>query len=256
MAGDGGGASVRMITAAPEVDGVMDAISELNKRGVVFSIGHRRVLFVLNKCGIISHFLRSIATSDIATRAVQHGARLITHLFNAMPQLHHRDPSIIGLLGASPHLSSPFSPSTAFSPYTPLSISEPTPSPGSTHSQSGGRFQPNLPRSAVGSEAFDYIETPPQTPILAVNHTKVVLPTLSGDVTPLNIASRKGSSSELRPDNGQVANMAFERPFYEMIVDGIHSHPNSVRVSLPPSFHESGSQKAPRLPTVGLFRLP
>jgi N-acetylglucosamine-6-phosphate deacetylase len=32
---------VRIITAAPEVDGMMESISELNKRGIVFSIGHR-----------------------------------------------------------------------------------------------------------------------------------------------------------------------------------------------------------------------
>lgn len=44
MAGDGQGNGVRMITAAPEVDGVMDAIGELTKRGVVFSIGHRQVI--------------------------------------------------------------------------------------------------------------------------------------------------------------------------------------------------------------------
>ncbi|KDQ28215.1 carbohydrate esterase family 9 protein [Pleurotus ostreatus PC15] len=88
MSSDGTRIGVRMITAAPEIEGVMQSIGELDKRGIVFSIGH------------------SVATSDIATGAVQHGARLITHLFNAMPQLHHRDPSIIGLLGASPHLSS------------------------------------------------------------------------------------------------------------------------------------------------------
>jgi N-acetylglucosamine-6-phosphate deacetylase len=37
----GSEAAVRIITAAPEVTGVMGAIGELNKRGIVFSIGHR-----------------------------------------------------------------------------------------------------------------------------------------------------------------------------------------------------------------------
>lgn len=32
---------VRIITAAPEVNGVMGAVGELTRRGVVFSIGHR-----------------------------------------------------------------------------------------------------------------------------------------------------------------------------------------------------------------------
>jgi N-acetylglucosamine-6-phosphate deacetylase len=38
---------MRVITAAPEVDGVMDSIDVLAKRGVIFSIGHRFVLFVV-----------------------------------------------------------------------------------------------------------------------------------------------------------------------------------------------------------------
>ncbi|KAK0486935.1 carbohydrate esterase family 9 protein [Armillaria luteobubalina] len=161
---------VRIITAAPEIEGVMHAVPELDKRGVIYSIGHRRV---------------SIATSEIATAAVRKGARLITHLFNAMPQLHHRDPSIIGLLGASPHLASPFSPITA-QPYTP--IQAPAPSP--------------LKLTPVpGSEAFDDVVTPPQTPLFARD---------------------KRSLSD---------NKDFTRPFYELIVDGIHSHPNSVRLA-------------------------
>jgi len=45
-------------------------------------------------------FLTSSASSEVARNGVLAGGRLITHLFNAMPQLHHRDPSIIGLLGA------------------------------------------------------------------------------------------------------------------------------------------------------------
>jgi N-acetylglucosamine-6-phosphate deacetylase len=32
---------VRIITAAPEIEGVMDAVHELSQRGVAFSIGHR-----------------------------------------------------------------------------------------------------------------------------------------------------------------------------------------------------------------------
>jgi N-acetylglucosamine-6-phosphate deacetylase len=35
------GPAVRLITAAPEVPGIMGAIGELNKRGIAFSIGHR-----------------------------------------------------------------------------------------------------------------------------------------------------------------------------------------------------------------------
>ena len=38
---DSGAVGVRIITAAPEVAGVMDSIPELTDRGIVFSIGHR-----------------------------------------------------------------------------------------------------------------------------------------------------------------------------------------------------------------------
>ena len=108
---------VRIITAAPEFTGVLDALPEFDQRGVVFSIGHRYVespppnLYSLAE-GIPTSIGRS-ATSDLATEAVRRGARLITHLFNAMHQLHHRDPSIIGLLGASPHISPPPSPAAS-----------------------------------------------------------------------------------------------------------------------------------------------
>lgn len=41
LASEGQNVGARLITAAPEIDGVMNAIGELSKRGVVFSIGHR-----------------------------------------------------------------------------------------------------------------------------------------------------------------------------------------------------------------------
>ncbi|KAF8511984.1 Metallo-dependent hydrolase [Gautieria morchelliformis] len=96
----GAGGGVRMITAAPEIEGVIPAMRELARRGVVCSIGH------------------SIASSDTARAGILAGARLITHLFNAMPQLHHRDPSIIGLLGAFEAASAPAS-AGATSQFTP-----------------------------------------------------------------------------------------------------------------------------------------
>jgi N-acetylglucosamine-6-phosphate deacetylase len=36
---------VRIITAAPEIPGVMDATKELTARGIVVAIGHRYVIF-------------------------------------------------------------------------------------------------------------------------------------------------------------------------------------------------------------------
>ncbi|KAK4689142.1 N-acetylglucosamine-6-phosphate deacetylase, partial [Tremellales sp. Uapishka_1] len=74
---------VKILTVAPDVFGVMDSLGDLSKRGVVISIGH------------------SDASLEVATEAVEKNARMITHLFNAMPSLHHRDPGVIGLLGAA-----------------------------------------------------------------------------------------------------------------------------------------------------------
>ena len=65
------------------------------------------------------------------------------------------------------------------------------------------------------SEAFDDNEMSPQTPMLAVTHD-------AGRVLRLGLHLEKG----------QVADLELERPFYELIVDGIHSHPNSVRICL------------------------
>jgi N-acetylglucosamine-6-phosphate deacetylase len=178
---------VRIITAAPEICGVLDAVRDLGQRGIVFSIGH------------------SIASTNVATEAVRRGASLITHLFNAMPQLHHRDPSIIGLLGASPHINGPFSPITGTppAPTSPASPSPPSPIHGSSRDTTKAQ-----------SEAFDDHETPPQTPMSAVTRAAGKVPRLG-----------------LHLDKGEVADLEFERPFYELIVDGIHSHPNSVRLA-------------------------
>ena len=70
---------VRIVTLAPERDGVIEAIRLLADRGVVVALGH------------------STATADQARAAVDAGARLVTHLFNGMESFHHRRPGLCGV---------------------------------------------------------------------------------------------------------------------------------------------------------------
>jgi N-acetylglucosamine-6-phosphate deacetylase len=170
---------VRIITTAPEVAGVLPAVKELAARGVVVSIGH------------------SVASSAIAGAAVASGARLITHLFNAMPQLHHRDPAIIGLLGASPSLANTFIANARLA-------TEPASLPLSPVVGSPGELTPPV---VLGGEALSELRTPPQSPTRAgkARRPTVLAPAKAGE--------------------------ALARPFYELIVDGVHLHPNSVRLA-------------------------
>jgi N-acetylglucosamine-6-phosphate deacetylase len=69
-------------------------------------------------------------------------------------------------------------------------------------------------KSPVGSEALDDVETPPQTPMFKARH----------DVAPTLKKTQSIAGFDLDAPQG------FTRPFYDIIVDGIHSHPNSVRV--------------------------
>jgi N-acetylglucosamine-6-phosphate deacetylase len=71
-------AGVRMITLAPELDGALELIGELVSRGVVVAAGH------------------SDATREQAVAAFDAGATYVTHLFNAMSPLGHREPGLPG----------------------------------------------------------------------------------------------------------------------------------------------------------------
>lgn len=68
---------VRMITLAPEVEGGVELVRELKRRGWVISIGHTR------------------ASLDVLDQAFNAGARHMTHFMNAMAPLHHRNPGPI-----------------------------------------------------------------------------------------------------------------------------------------------------------------
>ncbi|KAF2172547.1 carbohydrate esterase family 9 protein [Zasmidium cellare ATCC 36951] len=74
---------VRMITLAPERAGALDSIKTFSEQGIIMSIGH------------------TAATYAEAVKGVQAGAKTVTHLYNAMNQLHHREPGIFGLIASS-----------------------------------------------------------------------------------------------------------------------------------------------------------
>jgi N-acetylglucosamine-6-phosphate deacetylase len=70
--------SVRMMTLAPEIEGGLNLIQELNRRGWVVSIGHTR------------------ADIKVLDGALHAGAHHLTHFMNAMAPLHHRSPGPVG----------------------------------------------------------------------------------------------------------------------------------------------------------------
>jgi N-acetylglucosamine-6-phosphate deacetylase len=76
-----GRGSIRMVTIAPEIEGGLEAIRQIVDAGAVAAIGH------------------TDATYDQTRRALDAGASVGTHLFNAMRPVHHREPGpIIALL--------------------------------------------------------------------------------------------------------------------------------------------------------------
>ncbi|NLD43817.1 MAG: N-acetylglucosamine-6-phosphate deacetylase [Chloroflexi bacterium] len=69
---------VRMLTLAPELPGAGALLEAATARGAVVSAGHTR------------------ATYEEMAAAAQRGLRHVTHLFNGMEPLHHRQPGVVG----------------------------------------------------------------------------------------------------------------------------------------------------------------
>lgn len=64
--------SVKLVTLAPEQKNVIEGIKQLKKQNISISLGH------------------SIPTKDEYSQAVESGASMLTHLYNAMSGVHHR----------------------------------------------------------------------------------------------------------------------------------------------------------------------
>lgn len=71
--------AVRLVTIAPELPGALELIGRLAARGITVSLGH------------------SGACAGVALAAIDAGARMVTHVFNAMGPLHHRAPGLAGV---------------------------------------------------------------------------------------------------------------------------------------------------------------
>jgi N-acetylglucosamine-6-phosphate deacetylase len=71
---------VAILTIAPELGGALALIAEAAQRGVCVSIGHTN------------------ADSDEAKAGIKAGARHVTHAFNAMRRMEHRDPGVLGVV--------------------------------------------------------------------------------------------------------------------------------------------------------------
>lgn len=78
---------IRMVTLAPEVAGADELLAALALRDIVPALGH------------------SLADDTSVDRAVERGARHVTHLFNAMGRLHHREPGLAGAALSDERLS-------------------------------------------------------------------------------------------------------------------------------------------------------
>ena len=72
--------TARMMTLAPELPGGIDSVRMLADSGVIAAVGH------------------TDSTYEATVQAVEAGARVATHLFNAMPALGHRSPGPVAAL--------------------------------------------------------------------------------------------------------------------------------------------------------------
>lgn len=66
------------VTVAPELEGAMEFIEFCTENGIEVTIGH------------------SVASSRECMQAIEKGANCVTHTFNGMNPLHHREPGVLG----------------------------------------------------------------------------------------------------------------------------------------------------------------
>lgn len=84
---DAAGGAIRMVTLAPELPGGLAAVRQVVAAGAVAAVGHTE------------------ATYRQTLEAIEAGATVGTHLFNAMRPVHHREPGPVIALLEDPRVS-------------------------------------------------------------------------------------------------------------------------------------------------------
>ncbi|OOE14014.1 N-acetylglucosamine-6-phosphate deacetylase [Fictibacillus arsenicus] len=69
---------IKLVTLAPEMEGGLEFASYLSSNGIIASIGH------------------SDSTFEEVKEGIKYGISHVTHLFNGMRGMHHRDPGVAG----------------------------------------------------------------------------------------------------------------------------------------------------------------
>jgi N-acetylglucosamine-6-phosphate deacetylase len=82
-----GGGAVRIVTLAPELPGAVHAVRAAVAAGAVVAVGH------------------TDASYEVTRNAIAEGARLGTHLFNAMRPLRQREPGPVAALLEDPRVT-------------------------------------------------------------------------------------------------------------------------------------------------------
>jgi len=78
---------IRLVTIAPEIPGALNFIEYLDKQEIITSVGHSNATYAQVQAGI------------------QAGLSHVSHTFNAMRGLHHREPGVVGAALISPELA-------------------------------------------------------------------------------------------------------------------------------------------------------
>jgi N-acetylglucosamine-6-phosphate deacetylase len=186
---DAGRAStVKLITLAPELPGMMSLIPQLVSRGVTVSIGH------------------SEASYEQGSDALALGATMITHLFNAMRPLHHRNPGLFGLLGLAPEM-----PPIHQSSYL-----------------NGNTMEQSCLTSPRHSPTSPLTNTPPDSPTLGSDGGKDSAQKSEAPVPvvlPPAVVGQAPAQQTPRPQRHA------SKPFFGLIADGVHLHPRTIALA-------------------------